>query len=110
MASFGSYNEPQKAANNRSSKDSYKSTSRSPPILNSAVPAKPKTQTASTNNNRQTNHHTANGAVNANDNSSLWTSPKDIRNGKNFYEYYSRENDKRKKEGLLFCVNYFFKN
>jgi len=43
-----------------------------------------------------------NGAINSNDNSSLWTSPKDIRNGKNFYENYSKENDKRKKEGALF--------
>ena len=36
-----------------------------------------------------------------NDNSLPWTSPKEIKNGKNFYENYSKENDKRKKEGIL---------
>jgi hypothetical protein len=106
MASFGSYSEPPKSANNRSSKDSYKSTSRSPPVLNSAVPTKPTTQTANYNNNKHMNHQ--NGAINSNDNSSLWTSPKDIRNGKNFYENYSKENDKRKKEGALFFDSFRF--
>ena len=39
-----------------------------------------------------------------NDNSLPWTSPKEIKNGKNFYENYSKENDKRKKEGIISSI------
>jgi len=71
----------------------------SPTTINNTIPAKQIFQTANTND-----YMNGDNKVNLNGNSSLWTSPKDIRNGKNFYENYSKENDKRKKEG--WCVLY----
>lgn len=35
-----------------------------------------------------------------------WAS-KDLKNGKNFYENYAKENDRRKKEGILNRIIYF---
>jgi hypothetical protein len=58
-------------------------------------------KTTTTNNQKQPHQQQYNNddLIEKFDSSLPWTS-KDMKNGKNFYENYARENDRRKKEGI----------
>jgi hypothetical protein len=59
-------------------------------------------KTTTTNNQKQPHHqqqYNNDDLIEKFDSSLPWTS-KDMKNGKNFYENYARENDRRKKEGI----------
>ncbi len=88
MTSIGSYNEDKKISNKLKVENRNHSPDSISQIKTSAAAAATATNSTSKKN-----------PFAALDNSLPWISPKEMKNGKNFYENYSKENDKRKKEG-----------
>ena len=104
MTNFGPLNDTQSPSNNP--KDAHKQQSNlKRPITPLQQHINEYNSRTHKNNQRSSESHNLN--VNTpnrhhptnNDNSLPWISNKDFKNGKNFYENYSKENDKRKKEG-----------
>lgn len=94
MTSFGSFNDEKKVPGK------YKSSSKRPitPLEQQHIDYN---NTSSKNPSNDGRNFTQNNT----DNSLPWTSQKDIENGRNFYQKYSKENDRRKKEGkIVLCL------